>query len=344
MTVTDANGCTATDSTDITEPEDLTLTLITLTESCNGEPTAIIEVEANGGTPDYTLVWSNGMEGVYLDNLAVGTYTVTVTDQHNCFETLTVVVPFHPLPDFVVATTPAYCERTDGTATVIGSNLGDYTYNWNTTPNPNAPVNDQLAAGDYVLVVDDGVCTLALPFTIDHIPGPTALVTANPTAFMEGHTVRYNDHSIGSVVTWEYDFGDGAYASTPSASHEFNEAGEYWTILTVTDNHNCVDTAMVLITVVPDVVIYVPNAFTPNADGVNDVWMPVISNYGDEFFEVVIYSRWGELIFKSSDPHVGWNGKHNGKLVEAGVFTYKITYGDVFNNKYVKTGTVTVVR
>ena len=344
VTVTDANGCTASDSTDITEPDELTLTLITLTESCNGEPTAIIEIEANGGTPEYTLVWSNGMEGLHLDNLAVGSYTVTVTDQHNCFDTMTVVVPFHPLPDFTVSTTPAYCERADGTATVMGSNLGDYTYDWNTTPNPNAPVNNQLAAGDYVLVVDDGVCTLAIPFTIDHIPGPTAIFTANPTSFMEGHTVRYNDQSLGSVVMWEYDFGDGAYASVPAASHEYNVAGEYWTVLTVTDQHNCVDTASVLITVIPDVVIYVPNAFTPNADGVNDVWLPIISNYGDEFFEVVVYSRWGELLFRSNDPNVGWNGKHNGKLVEAGVFTYKITYGDLFNNKYVKTGTVTVVR
>ena len=344
VTVTDANGCTASDSTNISEPEDLTITLITLTESCNGEETAVIEVEASGGTPEYTLLWNNGMEGSRIENLVVGTYTVTVTDQHNCFDTLAAVVPFHALPDFTVSVTPAYCGRADGTATVVGSNLGNYTYNWNTEPNPNAPVNDELLAGDYVLVVDDGVCTLALPFTIDHIPGPTAIFNANPTSFMEGHTVRFNDFSIGSVVTWVYDFGDGGYAHTQTASHEYNEAGEYWVVLTVTDRNNCVDTAMTLITVVPDVVIYIPNAFTPNDNGVNDVWMPVISNYGNEFYEVIIYSRWGEMVFKSNDPHVGWNGKVNGKTVEAGVFTYRITYSDVFNKKYIKTGTVTVVR
>ena len=344
VTVTDANGCTATDSTDISEPEELTLTLITLTESCNGEETAVIEVEVNGGTPDYTVVWSNGMEDVHIENLAVGPYTVTVTDQHNCFDTMTVVVPFHGMPDFTVSVTPAYCDRADGTATVVGDNLANYNYNWNTTPNPNAPSNTQLSAGNYTLVVDDEVCTLALPFTIDNIPGPTAIYTADPTSFMEGHTVRFVDHSTGSVAMWEYDFGDGAYASTPTAVHEYDIAGEYWTILTVTDEHNCVDTAMVLITVVPDVVIYVPNAFTPNDDGVNDVWLPIISNITDKFFEVVIYSRWGEVIFKSNDPNVGWNGKHNGKMVEAGVFTYKITYGDVFGKKYFKTGTVAVIR
>ena len=344
VTVTDANGCTASDSTNISEPDDLTLTLITLSESCNGEETAVIEVEANGGTPEYSLIWNNGMEGVHIENLAVGTYTVTVTDQHNCFDTMTVVVPFHALPDFTVSVTPAYCDRADGTATVVGTNLDNYSYNWNTTPNPNAPTNDELQAGDYILVVDDGVCTLALPFTINHVPGPTAIYTANPTSFMEGNTVRFNDLSIGTVESWEYDFGDGMYAHTQSAAHEYDQAGEYWTTLTVTDRHNCVDTAMILITVVPDVVIYIPNAFTPNGDGNNDVWLPIINNYGDEFFEVLVYSRWGELIFKSNDPHVGWNGTHNGKLLETGVFTYKITYGDVFNKKYVKTGTVTLIR
>ena len=188
------------------------------------------------------------------------------------------------------------------------------------------------------------MCTLALPFTINHIPGPTAAFNANPTSFMEGHTVRITDQSTGSVVTWSYDLGDGSYAFVPSVSHEYSVAGEYWVVLTVTDRNNCVDTAMVPITVVPDVVIFVPNAFTPNDNGLNDVWLPIISNYGDEFYELVVYSRWGELIFKSNDPHVGWNGKHNGKLVEAGVFTYKITYGDILNKRYIKTGTVTVVR
>ena len=344
VTVMDANGCIATDSTDISEPDELTVSLITLTESCNGEETAIIEVEAHGGTPDYTFIWSNGMEEPHIDNLAVGPYTVTVTDLHNCFDTLTAVVPFHPMPDFTVSVTPAYCERTDGTATVVGDNLGAYSYNWNTTPNPDAPVNDQLAAGDYTLVVDDGVCTLALPFTIDAVPGPTASFTADPTEFILGHSVRFTDHSYGSIVMWEYDFGDGTYSSQQTTIHDYLDAGSYWTILTVTDEHNCVDTASVLINVIPDVIIYVPNAFTPNDDGLNDVWLPIISNNGDAFYEVLVYSRWGELIFRSNDPNVGWNGKHNGKLVEAGVFTYKITYGDYFNKKYQKTGTVTVVR
>jgi gliding motility-associated-like protein len=257
---------------------------------------------------------------------------------------MTVVVPYHPMPELTLSVTPAYCDRNDGTATVAGANLGIYNYNWNSTPNPNTPTNDQLYAGDYHLIIDDGVCELNFLFTIDNIPGPTAIFTADPTTFLEGNTVNYQDHSIGSIETWEYDFGDGNYAHQPSVLHLYQEPGMYWTTLTVTDEHNCFDTAMILITVLPDVVIYVPNAFTPNGDGNNDIWLPIISNNTDEFYEVVVYNRWGELLFRANDPHAGWNGKHNGKLVEGGVYTYKITYGDVFGKKYFKTGTVTVIR
>ena len=344
VTVTDANGCTAVGSANISEPDELTLNLITLVEGCDGEETGIIEVEAHGGTPNYTYAWDNGQGTAHIENLAIGSYTVTVTDQHNCFDTLTVVVPFHPMPDFTVSVTPAYCERTDGTATVMGDNLGAYNYDWNCIPNPNGPVNDRLGAGDYNLVVGDGVCTMSIPFTIDAVPGPTADFSVDLTEVTEGNTVHFTDHSHGSIVTWEYDFGDGTLSNHPMALHEFLDAGDYWTVLTVTDEHNCVDTASVLINVIPEVLIHVPNAFTPNDDGLNDIWLPVISNNGDAFYELLIYSRWGELIFRSNDPNVGWNGKHNGKTAAAGVYTYVISYTDYFNKKYQKTGTVTVVR
>ena len=341
VTVTDANGCTATSSANVVEPEELTVNLITLVEGCDGEETGLIEVEAHGGTPDYSFIWSNGQSDPHIENLAIGSYMVMVTDQHNCFDTLTVVVPFHPMPNLTISVTPAYCERSDGTATVVGDNLDAYTYDWNTMPNPNRPINDRLVAGNYDLVVGDGVCTMTIPFTIDAIPGPTANFTVDLSV---GNTLHFTDHSHGSIVVWEYDFGDGTSSNQPITIHEFMDEGNYWTILTVTDEHNCVDTASVHINVVPEVIIHVPNAFTPNDDGLNDIWLPVISNNGDAFYELLVYNRWGELIFRSNDPNVGWNGKQNGKTATAGVYTYVITYSDYFNKKYQKTGTVTLVR
>ena len=344
ISVIDANGCWASDSAQITEPEPLHVYLDTITESCNGEATAIIEVHSEGGTPTYEYWWSNGETTDSLFNLAVGPYTVTVTDILGCMDTMTVEVPFHPLPDFTISTTTAYCDRDDGTATVVGSNTELYNYDWHADNNPNAPFNGQLAGGDYVLTVDDEVCSLDIPFTIGNVPGPVANLTADPTRFILGPVVRYQDHSSGDIATWLYEFGDGGTSEERNPAHLYQEAGQYWTVLTVTDEHDCFDTAMVMIEVLPDVIIYVPNAFTPNGDGNNDIWMPVISNCNERDFEMVIYNRWGQLIFQSNSPYVGWNGEYNGKEIEMGVYTYKITYYNILGKKYMKSGTVTLIR
>lgn len=344
VTVSDYNGCIARDTAFINEPEMLSIELVTLTESCNGEETAVIEIDAHGGTPDYEYIWSNGATTDSIFNLAVGPYSVTVTDANGCPDTMTVVVPFHALPDFTVSVTDAYCDRPDGTATVVGSNTQNYSYNWHADNNPDAPFNDALTGGNYVLTVDDGVCTLDIPFSINNVPGPTANLTADPVTFIEGATVRYHDFSTGSIVNWFYDFGDANTSNASNPSHLFTAPGEYNTVLTVTDEHNCVDTAAVTITVIPDVIIYIPNAFTPNEDGINDVWRPIMDNYGSDLYELLIYNRWGQLIFKSNEPLVGWDGTVNGQEATPAVYVYSLTYQNLMGKKLKKEGTVTLIR
>lgn len=344
VTVTDFNGCIATDTAYVSEPELLSLELVSVTESCNGEETAVIDVDVNGGTPGFNFIWSNGATTDSIFNLGVGFYTVTVTDANGCPDTMTVEVPFHALPDFTISVTNAYCDRPDGTATVVGENTQNYTYNWHAANNPDAPFNDALTGGNYVLTVDDGVCTLDLPFTITNIPGPTAAFTADPTTFIQGATVRFHDESEGTIVTWEYDFGDGYSISQRSPLHLYQEAGEYQTVLTVTDDHNCFDSASVIITIIPEVTIYVPNAFTPNTDGINDVWMPVLDNNGHDNYELVIYNRWGQLIFRSNEPQVGWDGTINGNDAPGAVYVYAITYQNLMGKVFKKEGTITLIR
>ena len=347
ITVTDANGCSAGDSATITEPELLQVILDTITESCNGESTAIIEVHAIGGTPDYNFLWSNGATTENLTDLAVGSYSVVLTDANGCEATGEYEVPFHALPDFTVATTDAFCDRDDGTAQIVGENQDLYSYSWTSENNPNAPVNNQLYPGDYVVTVDDGVCTLDLPFSIGNIPGPTAGFHLEPDYFIQGTaSTRIWDDAIGSIVSWQYDFGDGYTSDLRTPIYMYPNEGTYWVTQTVTDENNCTDTAMHEVTILPAVNVYVPNAFTPNEDGMNDVWMPIISNclVGEGDYELLVYSRWGQLIFRSTNPNAGWDGQSNGKPVEMAVYTYRLSYKNLLGKEEVKTGTVTVVR
>ncbi|MCK9339934.1 MAG: gliding motility-associated C-terminal domain-containing protein, partial [Bacteroidales bacterium] len=233
----------------------------------------------------------------------------------------------------------------DGTASVLGDSLNIYTYSWSSAYNPNASVNDQLFAGDYTVSVDDGICAVTMPFSIGNIPGPHAEFTVNPSVFLQGSAdSRFSDLSDGSVVNWLYDFGDGGFSNQQNPIHLFENEGEYAVVLTVTDENNCIDTAMQPVTVIPNVIIYVPNAFTPNADGINDIWMPILTNMMGNNYLLIIYSRWGEIIFKSNDTNVGWDGTCNGKPAPPEVYTYMIEYYNLMGKKEIKTGIVTLVR
>ncbi|HNW68382.1 MAG TPA: gliding motility-associated C-terminal domain-containing protein, partial [Bacteroidales bacterium] len=343
--VTDANGCVASDSATVTEPQLLQLNLLSVTPSCNGQPTGVIEVEGVGGTPVYDFQWSNGAITDSVDNLSVGSYSVTVTDQNGCRDTMEIEMPFHEIPNLSVVTTDAFCDRNDGTASVLGDSLNIYTYSWSSAYNPNASVNDQLFAGDYTVSVDDGVCAVTMPFSIGNIPGPHAEFTVNPSVFLQGSAdSRFSDLSDGSVVSWLYDFGDGSFSNQQNPFHLFEDEGEYAVVLTVTDENNCIDTAMQPVTVIPNVIIYVPNAFTPTGDGMNDIWMPVLTNMMKNNYLLIVYSRWGEIIFKSNDTNVGWDGTCNGKPAPPEVYTYMIEYYNLMGKKEIKTGIVTLVR
>ncbi len=88
---------------------------------------------------------------------------------------------------------------------------------------------------------------------------------------------------------------------------------------------------------------HIPQAFSPNADGHND-WLFVIAGVDIASFDWKIYNRWGELMFSSTDPNVGWDGKFNGELVNAGVYTYTLKVNFVDGNQENRSGNVTVVR
>ena len=92
----------------------------------------------------------------------------------------------------------------------------------------------------------------------------------------------------------------------------------------------------------PDIAVHAPNAFTPNGDGLNDVFE--IKGVGINEYLLQVYSRWGELIYESKNLEDQWDGKFNGELVPAGTYVYTINYKSMLNRDYNKKGSVTVVR
>src|SRR5690606_23184482 len=129
----------------------------------------------------------------------------------------------------------------------------------------------------------------------------------------------------GDVVEWWYDFQDGSSSEKEEPAHTFPEAGFYSVMQTVYNQFGCVDSTLRPVKV-DGFLVYIPNAFTPNEDGINEIFRPSI--YGEEIrlYSFRIWNRWGEEVFFTEDPEEGWNGAEpSGKhYAESEVYPYKI--------------------
>lgn len=132
---------------------------------------------------------------------------------------------------------------------------------------------------------------------------------------------------------------DGAYTDE-NPIYTFNFDGAHEVFLLVQNAYGCYDSTMQTIT--PPLYIYGPNSFTPDGDNLNETFK--FKGIGIEFFEMLIYDRWGELLFKTNDINVGWDGTYKGELVPAGVYVYRVTAASFENIKTNYTGSINLIR
>lgn len=139
--------------------------------------------------------------------------------------------------------------------------------------------------------------------------------------------IQFEDRSSGASK-WFWDFEGAAYATQQNPAYLFRDTGLQEVRLTVTHPSGCQDTVVQYIDIVPRATYFLPNAFTPNDDSVNDIFLGKGYLEGVRDFELSIWNRWGEEVFRSADPMVGWNGrKHNtGKPAPAGVYACLVRY------------------
>jgi gliding motility-associated-like protein len=150
-----------------------------------------------------------------------------------------------------------------------------------------------------------------------------------------------------NATSYEWSFGDNTYTNFINTNHTYNEYGVYQVMLVAFAQDGCSDTAYQVITVKDVVIIYIPNTFTPNDDGLNDLFIPQLTAGFDrnDGYEFNIYNRWGEIIFQSTQALEGWDGTFNGSPVQNGTYIWTIRFKDSMSNKiYDYNGHVNVVR
>ncbi len=151
----------------------------------------------------------------------------------------------------------------------------------------------------------------------------------------------------GNTYAWKA--GDFFQSTAMHPTIIFKKAGLYSIHLTATSANYCIHEMTRIIEVKNDFGVYIPDAFTPNFDGLNDVFKPVITPYGldPKTYELEIFDRWGHGVFSTKDPNTGWNGSVQNKgdqELKEDVYIYKIRYRDLDGNVYNKMGHVSLVK
>lgn len=171
---------------------------------------------------------------------------------------------------------------------------------------------------------------------------PSAEFSFNPTIPELGEEIFFLDESTGGIETWSWSAGNQEFSNIQDPIFNFSQGQNLQIRLTVTDSNNCSDSHSEVISFQVEDLIYVPNSFTPNGDGINDVFTP--SDIFGILYSMEIYNRWGELIWQAEQGNFSWDGNYRGETASDGIYTWKIKtiVGEIVRDEIV--GHVTLIR
>jgi gliding motility-associated-like protein len=359
VTVTDQNGCSNSSISNV-----VINSLPTITASANSPvcQTGTIHLTA-ASSPGNGYIWNgpNGYSSIFQNSditdaqsNAAGMYTVTVSDNLGCTTRATVAMLINPLPqvsissDKIKGCVPLCINFTPQSTIPLQSCLwrfGDGSSATGTTNISNCYNN----AGSYKIYsdfTDINGCSNTGTFNVEAYPIPAADFNYSPSKPTENEQVEFLDASQNANISaWTWNFSNLANQAfiTQNVTQTYENAGNYAIALIVTSDHGCRDTVVKSITIGEDFGIYVPDAFSPNGDGLNDVFQP--KGYGISKYELNIFDRWGEKLFTTKDFSQGWNGSYKGNdPVKQDVYVWRIVLTDMSGKEKELSGKVSLLK
>jgi len=312
----------------------------------------LLPVIADGGIGGLNFTWMVDGDTITTTNQSFFDYhpsmgqnvTVHAEDQCQNFDRDTTLVEFdYPEVSFRLSPDTSICEGTQAflTAEALGGS-GNFDYEWEGFTDSTGTSLTVMPGSDrnyFMNVVD--TCGMRVDSVI------TVEIREVRADFdfteIEYYGMEFENYSIGEGLTYLWDFGDGASSTEEDPRHYFSGLDEYRVVLEATDIRGCSDTAFV--TTIPPVELFIPNAFSPNGDGINDLFGVQGANVSD--FKMWIFDRWGKQVFFSDDIDKKWNGSNQDGEFYPGTtsFNYLIEYKGPGEDDATKlTGTINLVR
>ncbi|MBS1623238.1 MAG: gliding motility-associated C-terminal domain-containing protein, partial [Bacteroidetes bacterium] len=359
VTVTDGLGCTLTQDVTFTEPLPLQLTVTATGTTCAATVDGTITGVAADGAAPYTYslqdITGNTIQtnatGLF-EGLGAQFYTVVATDANGCRRSDTITVQRAPFNVYEVIADSTSCygpEYTDGRIHIDGFTYinAPFLYALDGGMDQDIPDFYDLGAGPHTLTITDvhGCDTTMtvivgepLPASVDILPGDSTIAEGAglqlSTAFRP-----YSTDSIKSYA-WSPAAGLSCIDCPDPLATPYSSENTY--TVTVTYNQGCMAVTTVHINTTGDPPVYIPNAFSPNGDGNNDVFY--VYGEGIKTLRMTIFNRWGEKVFESDNQSQGWDGTYRGVLQEPGIYIYVVDLIYLNDHKRVKDGSITLIR
>ncbi|MFO0361518.1 MAG: gliding motility-associated C-terminal domain-containing protein [Flavobacteriales bacterium] len=350
IVVTDANGCSTSSSAQIDQPTALTASVSSVNPTCFGGTNGSATATANGGAGGYSYSWNGGaITTATASNLASGSYIVTVTDANGCTVNSSVTLTQPSAVVVNVSSQPATCGLSDGAATAAASGgTGPYQYAW-PSAGQTGPTASDIESGSYqVVVTDANGCTGQSTVIVGTTNYPVAEISANDTEGYSPLNVTFANLS-DNAITYVWDFGDGTVITTnnlQSVNHVFTSAAEveeFVVTITAINAGGCEDVFTFPILVYGIGQLSAPNVFTPNGDGKNDTFSFITLSIED--FECIIFNRWGQEVYRWTDPNRGWSGRDgNSNDCSEGTYWFVVKAKGYDGREFNTEGNITLLR
>jgi len=362
VVVTDGNGCVDTAQVEIAQPEELLLSVTANnTIVCAGELSEL-SATSMGGVQPHIISW-NGLSTAWNFSPVItkdSIFVATVTDANGCTTSSQISMNVSELPIVLFDDSPqsiclgsqitfdnlstgnfTNCEWTFSDGTIF-NDCGTITYTANTIGEQDITLTIYNSDGCKASHVATGVLNV--------LQSPTAAFTTDKTDYnlLENEVFFINLSQNASNYLWYFD-NDSLTSDIVNPTHEYShtKGGNYVvTLIAWNGKESCSDTVFKTISIKETEVFYISNTFTPDDNGLNEMFKPIITaGIAPSFYNFEIYNRWGEIIFHTQDINEGWNGVYKGKHSPQGAYTWKIRlqYSENANRKEY-TGNVNLIR
>ncbi|MEZ4737999.1 MAG: gliding motility-associated C-terminal domain-containing protein [Flavobacteriales bacterium] len=299
------NGCQASDAITI-NTQNAPVDVLQDVTKCVGEPVVL-----DAGNAGSAYLWNVGTTARTLTVNTNGTYSVTVTNSTGCNSTFDATVTFVAPPTVHLGADTVLCE---GEVLQLDAGNPGASFQWSTGATTRTIAVS--TAATYQVQTNNGYCQRSDEIVVLFNPSPVGMATKQfHTCLGEDQNyVRLDAGNPGSRYNWST--GENARVILAGAY------GVY--VVEINNQYDCTlrDSAQV-IEYCPSA-IFIPNTFTPNGDGTNDVFLPVGKNIAK--MHMYVFDRWGNMLFESDDPTMGWDGTYAGEVVKNDMYVWRLRY------------------